>query len=121
MNVVFQFGDLSIESRFNSSNTARIIYDSLPVSSSVNRWGDEIYFEIPAKLGPEETTLDLEVGDIGYWPEGSCLCLFFGKTPASIDNRPRPASEVAVVGKFSATPESLRKVASGTKVRVLKS
>lgn len=120
MDVVFRFGNLAIHAHFNESSTAQVIYAALPIDSTVSRWGDEIYFEIPIKLGPEEATLDLNVGDIGYWPEGSCLCLFFGKTPASIDDRPRPASEVNLVGTFAASSEVLRKVASGTKAQVLK-
>ena len=120
MDVIFQFGDLQVNAEFNDSNTAHVIYDALPMDAKVNCWGEEIYFEIPAKLAAEDATLDLKVGDIGYWPEGACLCLFFGKTPASIDERPRPASEVTLVGTFLAPLDRLRKVDSGTKVRVFK-
>ena len=120
MEILFQFGTLEVKANFNKSNSAQVIAAALPIKSIVNRWGDEIYFEIPVKLPSEEATLDLKVGDIGYWPEGACLCLFFGKTPASIDDHPRPASEVNIVGTFSTSPEVLRKVASGTKVHVLK-
>lgn len=120
MDVLFRFADLQVEAQFNDSNTAHIIYDVLPIDARVNRWGDEIYFEIPAKLDAEEATLELKVGDIGYWPQGACLCLFFGKTPASIDERPRPASEVNLVGTFSTSPELLKKVQAGTKIRVSK-
>ena len=121
MDVRFRFGSLEVPAQFNDSSTAQVIYASLPIKSKVNRWGDEIYFEIPTKLGPEDATLDLKVGDIGYWPEGACLCLFFGKTPVSIDERPRPASEVNLIGTFSVSPDVLRKVTSGTKAEVLKS
>ena len=118
--ILFQFGDLRIQASFNDSSTAQIIASALPIESRVNRWGDEIYFEIPAKLPPEQSTVDLNVGDIAYWPEGSCLCLFFGRTPASIDERPRPASDVNIVGRFSESAEPLRKVAAGATVRVMK-
>ena len=121
MKVLFQFGPLQVEAKFNYSSTAQIIHTALPINSTVSCWGDEIYFQIPVKLPPEEGTLNLKVGDIGYWPEGACLCLFFGKTPASIDERPRPASEVNLIGTFSVSPEVLRKVAPRTKVQVIKS
>ena len=120
MDITFEFGSLRIDASLNDTSAAQVIYSTLPITGKVNHWGDEIYFEIPVKLTPEKTTMDLKVGDIGYWPQGTCLCLFFGKTPASIDERPRPASEVAVVGTFRAAPELLRTVASGTKVRILK-
>ena len=120
MEILFQFGKLEVKANFNKSDAAQVIAAALPIQSTASRWGDEIYFEIPVKLPSENATLDLKVGDIGYWPEGGCLCLFFGKTPASVDERPRPASEVNVVGSFHAAPEVLRKVVSGSKVHVLK-
>lgn len=118
--IIFRFGNLEVKANFNKSNTAQLISAALPIQSRINRWGDEIYFEIPIKLPPEDATLNLNVGDVGYWPEGACLCLFFGKTPASIDERPRPASEVNIVGSFTTSPEILRKVNSSTNVQVLR-
>ena len=120
MDVLFQLGPLQVEAKFNQSSAAEIIHAALPLDSTVNCWGDEIYFEIPVKCPPEDETLDLKVGDIGYWPEGACLCLFFGKTPVSVDDRPRPASEVNLVGTFSTPPDALRKVTSGTRVQVVR-
>lgn len=119
MKVCFWFDSVQVQSEWNDSATAREIAKTLPVQSVIRRWGDEIYFEISAKLPDEKATLDLEVGDIGYWPEGACLCLFFGKTPASVDERPRPASGVNLVGKFKVSPAILRKVKSGTSVGVV--
>ena len=120
MDVLFRFGTLEVKANFNKSSTAQLIAAALPLQSKVNRWGDEIYFEIPVKLPAENGTLNLKVGDIGYWPQGACLCLFFGRTPASVDEHPRPAGEVTVVGTFSAQPEVLRRVPAGAKVQVLK-
>ncbi len=120
MEIIFQFGTLEVKADFNKSNSAQVIAAALPIKSVVNCWGDEIYFEIPVKLPPENATLDLKVGDIGYWPEGACLCLFFGKTPASVDERPRPASEVNIVGRFSTHPAALRKVVSGVQAQIFK-
>jgi uncharacterized protein len=121
MPVTFQFGNLEVPATFNDSNTADLILSSLPIESKVNLWGDEIYFEIPVKLEPEEATLDLNVGDIAYWPQGSCLCLFFGKTPASTNDQPRPASEVNRVGRFECSAKVLKKVLEGAHVSVRRS
>ena len=120
MDVLFRFEKFEVRAKFNDSSAAATIYHSLPLASSVNRWGDEIYFEIPVKLPLENGTLDVKIGDIAYWPEGACLCLFFGKTPSSKGPQPQPASEVIIVGSFSAAPQELRRVGSGTKVSVLK-
>jgi hypothetical protein len=118
LKIKFIFGKLEVTGTLNESDTANVIYGTLPFDSSVSCWGDEIYFEIPVKLPAEVPTLDVKVGDIAYWPQGACLCLFFGKTPISVDNKPRPASEVTVIGTFSASARELRKITDGAKVRM---
>ena len=84
------------------------------MTATVNRWGDEIYFEVPVKMANVRPTLDVEVGDIAYWPEGPCLCVFFGKTPASISRKPRPASPVTIIGHTQAPVSLLQTINEGT-------
>ena len=91
----------------------------LPVESVAQRWGEEIYFEIPVRMKNETPTLDVSIGDVGYWPDGHCFCIFFGKTPASKGKEPRPASEVTLIGKTSASPDLLEKVKQGGKIYLL--
>jgi len=59
----------------------------------------------------------VEIGDVGYWPPGRALCLFFGKTPIS-DDRIRPASTVNVIGRIIEGLEDLKRVKDGEKVTV---
>jgi len=98
--------------------TAKKISESLPIKSKAQTWGDEIYFNTGVEASGEGATLDVDVGDIAYWPAGKCLCIFFGKTPASSNDKPVPASVVVLVGKTTADPDLLRKVKSGSKVLV---
>ena len=71
--------DITLTAELNESKTAQRIYDSLPVESTVNVWGHEIYFNIPVALEPEpDARPDVEVGTLGYWPLGSAFCVFFG-------------------------------------------
>jgi hypothetical protein len=110
--------ELVLEVRFLDNPAARKILESLPLKSKANIWGDEIYFDIGFATPVANATMDVAVGDIAYWPEGKCLCIFFGRTPASSGNKPVPASEVVVVGKASVDPASLRKVKSGSGIIV---
>jgi hypothetical protein len=67
--------------------------------------------------------LDAEIGDVGWWPEGSCFCIFFGKTPSSLDEKPKPYSEVTVIGKIDVNQEIIKKLKSiktNSKVRLEK-
>ena len=88
-------GDVESEAELNDSATARAIAEALPIDGRVQRWGEEIYFEIPVSVAEaEDARQDMEVGELAYWPPGSAFCIFFGPTPASTGERPRAASNV---------------------------
>ncbi|UCC95240.1 MAG: hypothetical protein JSW40_00405 [Candidatus Omnitrophota bacterium] len=121
MNKVKIGGDnfrLEFNVEFFDNPTAKAILDNLPLQSKARLWGDEIYFDIGIDAPPQNLTLDVASQDIAYWPQGKCLCVFFGPTPASSGSKPVPASEVVVVGKAQALPADLKKVKSGYKIRV---
>ena len=85
----------------DNSETARKVYDALPLEARFNLWGDEIYFRIPVHAGLEEGASEVvEKGDVAFWPEGDAFCIFFGKTPASTETVIRAASAVNVFGKI---------------------
>ncbi|MCD6484753.1 MAG: hypothetical protein J7L47_06550 [Candidatus Odinarchaeota archaeon] len=106
-----------LDSRLNP-NTVNAVLKDLPFESTVNLWGEEIYFPIPTKVGLEKGQEYVDVGTIAYWPEGHSLCLFFGKTPVSTDDRPKAYSPVNVIGKILDEITNLKKVKDGEKVRV---
>lgn len=109
-----------MEAELNETDTARKIWDALPIEKRGNTWGDEIYFAIPVKAGEENPKEVVQEGDIAYWPPGSAFCIFFGPTPASRGNEIRPASPVNVVGKLLGDPKEFRKVSNGEKVIIEK-
>ncbi len=98
--------------------TAEAVLKALPITSTANRWGDEIYFTTPTRVGEENSQQEAEVGDIAYWPPGNALCIFFGRTPASIGVEPRAASPVNVLGRVLERVTDFRKVKSGEEIRV---
>jgi hypothetical protein len=108
---------LNITSLDNS--TIQAIDNALPVESKAQTWGDEIYFNTGIKAPSEELTTDVAVGDVAYWPQGRCLCIFFGRTPMSNSDKPVPASGVVIVGKVdNIYIEILLKVKDGDKIIV---
>ena len=80
--------------------TCKAIWDKLPFHLKLVRWGEELYGEIPVRIGEENSQIDCEVGDVGYWPAGNGFCIFFGPTPASKDEKPRAASPVNIFAKI---------------------
>ncbi len=80
--------------------TCKAIWDSLPLELDLARWGEELYGPIPVKLEEENSQVECEIGDIGYWPSGTGFCIFFGRTPASTSDKPKSASAVNIFAKI---------------------
>jgi len=80
--------------------TCKAIWENLPFKLNLSRWGEELYGEIPVSIEEENSQVDCEVGDIGYWPDGKGFCIFFGPTPVSKDDKPKAASPVNVFAKI---------------------
>ena len=101
MRIAIRIGTLSIEAELNDTPTAKKIAAALPLRTSFNTWGDEIYFAIPVNADLDDSAQDVvEVGDLGYWPPGKAWCIFFGQTPVSQPGKIMPASAVNVIGKI---------------------
>lgn len=113
----------TVEATLSNENpqTAERIWEALPIEGRANRWGDEIYFSIPVSVEEEHSRAEVEIGAITYWPPGSALCIFFGRTPASRDDKPQAASPVNVFAKVNTDTSIFRKVSDGDKVTIEKS
>lgn len=88
----------------NSTDSATMIWDSLPFKGKVYTWGEEIYFQVPVKMGEENAREVVDLGDLAYWPQGSAMCVFFGQTPISMGDEIRAASPVNILGRIINDP-----------------
>lgn len=111
-------GRLEVGAELNDTPTAVAVRGSLPLETCAQTWGEEIYFPIPVDVSAQDPQGVVEVGDLAYWPTGSAFCIFFGRTPASRANEPRPASPVDVIGRVTTNVDSLKEVPSGARVTV---
>jgi hypothetical protein len=112
-------GHVSIKAVLHDTPTASEIRRILPIRGTVQLWGDEIYFTIPLKTGLEpDARQDAEVGEIGYWPTGPALCIFFGPTPASTGPKPRAYSPVNIVGRVMGDPAVLKGIPEGAEILI---
>ncbi len=96
--------------RFMAPRTVDTIVRKLPVEGRAALWKEEVYFEIPVKLGEEKAKPTVETGTIAFWPMGSAVCIFYGTS--------QPYSPVSVLGKVTKNLEIFRQVKSGTRIRV---
>lgn len=113
-------GSVTQTAELNESKCAAKIWAALPLQARASTWGDEIYFGIPVDCAPENPQSTVELGDLGYWLEGSCFCIFFGPTPMSSAGEIRPASAVEVFGRLDGDPKAFKKVRSGEEVVIEK-
>jgi hypothetical protein len=96
--------------RFMAPRTVDTIVRKLPIEGRAALWKEEVYFEIPIKMGEEKAKATVETGTIAFWPMGSALCVFYGMS--------QPYSPVNVLGKVTKNLELFSKVKSGTRIRV---
>ena len=113
-------GACQVAGALNHSVTADLIWEALPLKAAANTWGDEVYFPIQVQAQEEDAREVVEMGDLGFWPPGQALCLFFGPTPVSRGDEIRPASPVNVVGRIEGDSTVLKQVRSGESVVVEK-
>jgi len=98
--------------RYLAPRTIEAIVRRLPLEGRAALWKEEIYFEIPVKMGGEKAKLTVEKGVIAYWPMGSALCIFYGES--------QPYSPINILGRVTKNLELFAEVKSGTKIRVEK-
>ncbi len=99
-------------SRIRSPRTTDAILRTLPIEGMAALWQEEVYFEVPIKMGNEKPLPKVKKGDLAYWPMGSAFCIFWGET--------QPYSPVNIIGKVTKNLEMFQKVKSGTKIIIKK-
>ena len=73
--------------RLRNTKTAEIIWDSLPIKSKTQTWGEEVYFFVPVSCELENDSTNLvNLGEIAFWTIGKAIAIGFGKTPVSHKN-----------------------------------
>ena len=96
--------------RFLAPRTIDTIVRKLPIEGRTALYKEEVYFEIPIKMGEEKAKSIVEEGMIAFWPMDSALCVFFGKS--------QPYSPVSILGKITGNLEIFKQVKSGLTIKV---
>jgi hypothetical protein len=112
-------GGVSATATLSDNATADAIWAALPLAARANRWGDEIYFEIPVRLPQADDARELmEAGELGYWPVGHAFCIFWGATPASRGDEIRAYSPVNPFGRLEGDPAAFDPVPGGARIEI---
>jgi uncharacterized protein len=119
INIIIKIKGFVLKAELFNTVTAKAIAKVLPIEIKPEEWGDEFYFEIPVEVPLDETaTIKVKIGDIGYWPPGNALAIFFGTTPISRGEDPVPASDVNLVGKIVGDASILRQAKGSCKITI---
>lgn len=119
MRIMIDIDGMTFTADLNGTETARKIAATLPIEGRANRWGEEIYFEIPVDIAPADGAVEeVSVGALAYWPTGRAMCIFFGPTPVSTSDLPRAYSPVNVFGSINEDATRLTGVKDGAVVKV---
>ena len=62
----------------------------------------------------------MEVGELAIWPDGNALCIFFGPTPASTDEKPKAISPVNPIGMIEGDVSFLKGLSHSVEVEIEK-
>jgi len=112
-------GGVRLYAILSATPSADALWDALPLIGEAQRWGEEVFFSVGLRLPPEKNArAEVKVGDIGYWPEGPAIALFFGPTPASDGINPVAASPVNVIGRITGDAGRLGRVRPGVRIKL---
>src|SRR5215468_11565965 len=110
----FDFGKLTLDADLLDTPTANAVLVALPISASALTWGEEVYFDVPVRVGREKgARAIITPGEIAYWPEGPAIAIGFGRTPISKGDETRLASPCNVFAKAVGSVKVLSKIKTG--------
>jgi len=96
--------------RYMAPRTVDAIVKKLPIEGRAALWKEEVYLEIPIKMGKEKARAKVEKGNLAFWPMGNALCIFYGES--------QPYSPVNIAGRVTKNLELFERVKSGIVIRV---
>ena len=117
--IIFRVGNVEIKAQLRNTSTAKNIAAALPISSSAQTWGEEVYFSVPVNADLEDDAKSVvDTGEIAFWVEGNCIAIGFGPTPISQGDEIRLAAETNIFADAIDDVRSLKVVNPGEPITV---
>jgi len=110
--IIIKSGNVELKAELLDNSTANKIKEILPITAKAQTWEDEIYFEISTHVELDDSAKEVvELGDLGFWPQGDCFCIFFGQ---------QPVSAVNIFGKVLGDLSKLKEIKDGDEIKIEK-
>jgi hypothetical protein len=117
--IKFVINGIKIRARLRNTPTANKVAHALPLSSTAETWGEEVYFSVPVATELERDAKSVvEAGEIAFWVEGSCMAIGFGPTPISQGEEIRLAAATNIFADACDDVTALKSVPAGAAVTV---
>ncbi len=117
--IIIKVDSKTLEATLNETKTSDFFYSKLPLKLTMDRWGGEYYGDCGIDgVNSDKTKVEMEAGELAIWPQGMALCIFFDKTPASIDDKPIAISSVFPIGKVEGDFSFLKNMGHSIKVSI---
>jgi hypothetical protein len=88
--ILIRAGDVAIRARLADTPTADRIWLALPIRSTVELWGAEMFFETPVESGRERGARTIVTpGEIAFLPDRDAIAIAWGPSPGSKRNELR--------------------------------
>jgi len=108
-----------LSAELRDTPTANAILEALPLKSSSQTWGDEVYFEVPVSAPLEDDAKDVvEPGEIAFWTQGNCIAIGYGRTPISQGDEIRLAAPTNIWADAIEDVKQLKGVRAGASITI---
>ena len=120
--LILRINGKSLNLFLKETETAEKIYNAVPINSSINTWGEEIYFNTNLSINREkDAKAVVDFGEIAFWTEGSAIAIGYGKTPVSSGDEIRLASPCNIWANADFDKSFFGDINDGDKVNLDKS
>ena len=108
-----------LSAELRDTPTANAILEALPLKSSTQTWGDEVYFEVPVSAPLDDDAKDVvEPGEIAFWTQGNCIAIGYGRTPISQGDEIRLAAPTNIWADAIEDVKQLKGVRAGAGITI---
>jgi uncharacterized protein len=108
MKIKIKIGKVELFATLKKTRTAEQVLAALPCTSSVQTWGQVIYFQVPASVIVEPDAQQVvDPGTLVFWTQGRSLGLVCGPTPISKGTECLLAAYCNILGKLEGDYKTL--------------